>query len=456
MSDTLSSGDIPVPPGAPVVAGPPPRPSFWRRLRPGSGGSVPPRPPASGRPRRWWNPFPPIGRWFQRHITSIIFGVLVFVILFIILWNRIVYNIPPGSVGVLWLRFFGGTVTEFHYSEGIHAIFPWDKIYIYDTRLQRLDQQVIGLTEDGLPVEIQISLTYAVSADQIGVLHKALGPQYETSLIVPTVNSQITLMIASRRAEALYSLGRTEVDTAVMTAIRNRIEKQDLNTEADGPLFKLEDINIRRVQLPVPVQQAIEDKLTAEQAVLRYTYVLERERLESQRKGIEAQGIRAFQDIVTPGITDSYLRWQGIDATLKLATSQNSKVVIIGSGPNGLPIILDGTDGGRSTAGAPPRRPTGIPSDNAPQSSSGPASLSPPSDNTGPAPLASPQQSGFPARVPLLAPPGVVAAPSTAPPPQTAPPPATSPPPQTAPRPDPAGQQSSAGSLTFVPTIFPR
>jgi prohibitin 2 len=418
--------------------------------------ATPPTAGSSEPRRRRWNPFAAVGRWFQRHITSIIFATLIFIVLFAILWSRIIYNIPPGSVGVLWLRFFGGTVTDFHYSEGIHAIFPWDKIYIYDTRLQRLDQQVIGLTEDGLPVEIQISLTYAVSADQIGVLHKALGPQYETSLIVPTVNSQITLMIASRRAEALYSLGRTEVDTAVMTAIRNRVEKQDLNTEADGPLFKMQDINIRRVQLPIPVQQAIEDKLTAEQAVLRYTYVLERERLESQRKAIEAQGIRAFQDIVTPGITDSYLRWQGIDATLKLAQSTNSKVVIIGSGPKGLPLILDGTDSGRNAA-PPAPRPTGIPEDNAPQSSRGPASLSPPSDGSGPAPLISPQ-SGMPARPSLLTPPTTVpgiVAPNTAAPPETAPSPQTSPPPQTAPVPDPAGNQSSR-PLTFVPTIFPR
>ena len=292
--------------------------------------------------------------WWRRNSANLIFAAGMALILVILLWSRMVYSIPAGSVGVLWLRFFSGTVTSYHYTEGIHIIFPWDYLYIYDARMQRLDQQIVALSEDGLPVEIQISLTYTITPDQVGHLHKALGPQYPETTITPIVSSQIVLLAASRPAEALYSLGRTEVDTAVISAMRNRAEKLDLNSDATGPLFKLEDINIRRIVLPLPLQRAIEEKLAAKQTVLRYEYINEREKLESQRKTIEAHGIRAFQDIVAPAITESYLKWKGIDATLQLAQSNNSKIVVIGGGSNGLPIILDGVDGGRHQAPASP------------------------------------------------------------------------------------------------------
>ncbi|HLJ64022.1 MAG TPA: hypothetical protein VKT70_07950, partial [Stellaceae bacterium] len=75
----------------------------------------------------------------------------------------------------------------------------------------------------------------------------------------------------------------------------------------------------------------------------------------SERKTIEAKGIREFQDIVKDGITDRYLMWKGIDATLQLAQSPNSKVIVIGSGPNGLPILLGNLDG--TLKQAPPDQP---------------------------------------------------------------------------------------------------
>src|ERR1043166_13293 len=78
--------------------------------------------------------------------------------------------------------------------------------------------------------------------------------------------------------------------------------------------------------------------------VQEYGFRVEREKKESECKQIEAYGIRDFQQTVTQGISDSYVRWRGIEATLQLAQSPNTKIVIIGSGKDGLPVILGNVD----------------------------------------------------------------------------------------------------------------
>jgi len=76
---------------------------------------------------------------------------------------------------------------------------------------------------------------------------------------------------------------------------------------------------------------------------LRMAFVLQKEKQEADRKRIEAQGIRDFQQTVTQGISQQLLEWKGIEATEKLADSNNAKVVIVGNAKNGLPLILGGT-----------------------------------------------------------------------------------------------------------------
>ncbi|MDA8018164.1 MAG: SPFH domain-containing protein [Thermoanaerobaculia bacterium] len=106
----------------------------------------------------------------------------------------------------------------------------------------------------------------------------------------------------------------------------------------------LEDFLIRSIKLPASVSESIEDKLVQRHRMLEYEFRLTREFLEARRKAIEADGIRAFQDRVSEGISERYLKWKGIDATLELARSENSKIVVIGAGEDGLPIILGGLE----------------------------------------------------------------------------------------------------------------
>jgi regulator of protease activity HflC (stomatin/prohibitin superfamily) len=103
----------------------------------------------------------------------------------------------------------------------------------------------------------------------------------------------------------------------------------------------IETTPLRNVSLPTQLTEAIEQKQRADQESQRMEFVLTKEKQEADRKRIEAKGIADFQTIVSSGISDQLLRWKGVEATEKLASSPNTKVIVIGSGKDGLPVILD-------------------------------------------------------------------------------------------------------------------
>ena len=86
---------------------------------------------------------------------------------------------------------------------------------------------------------------------------------------------------------------------------------------------------------------SINAKSVSEQDAQRMEFVLQKEKQEAERKRIEARGIADFQKIVVTSLTPRLLEWKGIEATEKLAASQNAKIVIVGGGKNGLPIIFN-------------------------------------------------------------------------------------------------------------------
>ncbi|MBC7953242.1 MAG: prohibitin family protein [Rhodospirillaceae bacterium] len=282
-----------------------------------------------------------VRRSLSKLATNLAFFSIITLILIAVLWQNIIYTIPPGSLGVVWLRFLGGTVTDKFRSEGITAIFPWDKLYIYDGRPQRVDLVVPALTVQGLTVKISVTVTVVVNPESIGVLHKSIGPNYLNLIIEPTVASAIRTMVAGYKIDDIYDMAHHEIEAQLMRQINDRIISKQLNFDANEELVQLTQVSLRVVELPPEIVKAIEEKLSAEQAALRYQYILRREELETQRKEIEALGIKRFQEIVTPTISESYLRWRGIDATLQLALSPNSKVVVIGGSQGGLPLIFD-------------------------------------------------------------------------------------------------------------------
>jgi regulator of protease activity HflC (stomatin/prohibitin superfamily) len=270
--------------------------------------------------------------------VAVVIMILVFVVVYFA--DDIFYNIPPGSVGVLWQR-FGGTVLNSYLGEGLHVVWPWDKVYVYNTRLQQLEQDFDVLSADGLKMTVNIAYRFQAIPKTVPALQEYIGPNYVSVLLTTEIGARARDVFSRNTPEEIFSDRRIQIQQEILHDVQADLRKT-FSPMAGHPIdfIKLDDVLIRGITLPPEVAAAINRKEEAKQLNLEYDYVLLREAKEAERKRIEAQGIREFQDIVSNGITPSYLKWKGIEATEDLARSNNAKIVIIGSGKSGLPIIL--------------------------------------------------------------------------------------------------------------------
>jgi prohibitin 2 len=309
--------------------------------------------------------------WIDYHFVGLLTTFLVLMLVLFFCFPRIFITIPAGHAGALWLRFFGGTVLNFQFGEGTKIIFPWDKIYIYDMRIQQQSGTFDVLTSEGLQISVEATMRFRLKSNSLGAITAFAGPDFVQTLVMASVGAMVRMEAAKHTAEAIYSTERHTVEADIFTQMRkvvNDLIPQELH---EGAEIVMLDFWFRSIKLPPELTKAIELKLAEREVAERYRYILEREGRESQRKRIEAEGIKAFQDTVSSGITDSYLRWKGIDATLKLAESPNAKVVVIGSGKEGLPIILGPWDNSQPLPPVKPGEKTGenLPAETPPRGS---------------------------------------------------------------------------------------
>lgn len=278
--------------------------------------------------------------WVDRHFIGTVASLLLVVFFFLFFFRSIFVTIPAGHGGALWLRFFGGTVLDFHYGEGTKLIFPWDRIYVFDLRVQQRTKKFEVLTKEGLQIEVEGTLMFRVNLQAVGLITKYAGPDFADTLVMPSVGALVRLEGGKYTLEEVYSTHRHEVERAILRQFRQTVDVLIGGIRDDHPEIIIDDFWFSRIDLPASLQNSIESKLTQRQLAEQYVFILQREEQEKKRKAIEAQGIREFQDTISGGISENYLKWKGIDATLKLADSPNAKVVVIGSGKDGLPLIL--------------------------------------------------------------------------------------------------------------------
>jgi regulator of protease activity HflC (stomatin/prohibitin superfamily) len=273
--------------------------------------------------------------WFRGHALGLSVTALLLLFAFVVFWPKIVITIRPGEAGVIWTR-LSGTNIDTVYGEGTHIIAPWNVMYIYDVRIAKVDYTVPVLSTDGLSINVQVSVRYRPVAKSIPQLHQQIGPDYVARIIIPEVVTAVREVMGRYRPEQLYALRTVEMQDQIVAKAGAQVRDRFL---------VIDDVLIRGIQLPPSVQTAIEDKLKQEQASLEYEYRLTREEKEKARKIIEADGIAEFARRVAEGrqFSAEYLRWKGIEATLELAKSPNAKVVVVGSGKDGLPLILNTT-----------------------------------------------------------------------------------------------------------------
>jgi len=238
--------------------------------------------------------------------------------------------VPAGNVGVV--DFFG-TVSEKGLPPGINFVNPLARVVKFSTQTQEHKEVMQVLSREGLTIGLEISALYRLNPDSAARMYQTvLNGDYQNIVLVPQFRSISRAVTASFNASALYSTERERLGQSIQTELANMISTRGIIVESTP---------LRNVALPTQLTEAIEQKQRADQESQRMEFVLAKERQEAERKRIEARGISDFQTIVSQGISDQLLRWKGVEATEKLANSPNTKVIIVGSGKDGLPVILD-------------------------------------------------------------------------------------------------------------------
>ena len=299
-------------------------------------------PPPTTTRSKWW-------RLVDRYLPSVVIYLMLVTLVAVVLFPYAAVTVPSGHAGVLWKRFGGGTVLDPRQirDEGLHLIWPWNELFLYDLRLQSVTETYNAISSDGVSLSSTMNIRFRLQRAAAPVIHQALGPNYPQLLVRPGIGSLTREVMAQYTAEQVYSTARQEIQDKIRSLAQDRLSEKMMEREGDEPYrvslsdtVILYDTLVYGIELPVLVVNAINRKIEQYYISEEYKFRVERERRESERKKIEAEGIREFQQIVSQGISDSYLRWRGIEATLQLSQSTNSKVVIIGSAKDGLPLIL--------------------------------------------------------------------------------------------------------------------
>lgn len=227
--------------------------------------------------------------------------------------------------------FGGGVELGRTYPEGFHWVAPWNSLVVYDMRLQEKEEAMDVLARNGLSIHMDVSIRFTPIPPELPLLHREIGPDYMNKIVLPQIRASARKVIGKYLPEELYSSKRDRIQEEIYHETDSILRTKHIHLDA---------VLIRSVKLPSSIAEAIERKLRQEQEAMEYEFRIEKEKKEAERKRIEALGIKQFQDIVSAGLNPYLLRWKGIEATQALAASQNTKIVIIGSPKDGLPVIL--------------------------------------------------------------------------------------------------------------------
>ena len=265
-------------------------------------------------------------------LPKIALPAIIVAVVLVVLLAKSAVTIDSGEAGVLFKTFGQGVVTdEPPMAEGFHIVAPWNKVFVYEVRQQELFEKMKVLSSNGLEIQIDASAWYEPVYKDLGNLHQSLGQDYLQRVIQPAIRSAARSVVGRYTPEQLYSSKRDAIQDEIYEETKIILEKQ---------YVQLNEVLVRDVTLPNTIKDAIERKLKQEQESLEYEFRLVTAAKEAEKVIIEAEGKAESNRILSASLTDKILQDKGIDATMKLAESPNSKVIVIGSGDSGLPIIL--------------------------------------------------------------------------------------------------------------------
>lgn len=285
--------------------------------------------------------------------SRIAFGIA----LFLGLWPSL-RIIPAGYVGV---KVLFGTVDSRPIYSGLHLVNPLCSIVNIPVRTTEYtmvarstegaesgDDSVPLFTKDTMRLNADVTVIYRVNPEYVPWLYRTIGTEEDFERKVIRPSSRSAFRQGALKYTMLEQLGdkraalEADLQNLIVGAIKN-ITANSLDYKGGEP-FIIQEVLVRNIEPPEGFKAAVEAKLIADQEAQKMRFVLDKERQEAERKAIEAEGIRKFQSIVRQGIDEQLLRWKGIEATVELAKSSNTKIVVIGQGKDGLPLILNNSD----------------------------------------------------------------------------------------------------------------
>lgn len=267
----------------------------------------------------------------NRKFLPIIIVVVVAAVLVIGLSSSIFYTVDAGERAVIFYKFGGGLDKENVLTPGFGMKAPWNTLHVYEVRENSIEEKMDVLDKNGLSINVDVTLRFHPIYAQIGHLHENFGVGYVNTLVIPEVRSAVRQVMGRFTAEEIYSTKRGEVEAMIKTETEKTLQENNCEMRA---------LLIRSINLPEQIRLAIENKLKQEQEALAYQFRLDKEKSEAERKRIAAEGEAVANKIINNSLTPELLKMRGIEATLDLSKSPNSKVVIIGSGKDGMPLIL--------------------------------------------------------------------------------------------------------------------
>ncbi len=263
------------------------------------------------------------------------YGIIGFFLLVVLMLfsNSTFVTIDAGERGVIFRPFSTGLDKENIYPPGFHVVAPWNDMYVYEVRERQLEEEMEVLSSNGLNIKVDVTARIRPNFAEVGDLHENFGREYVDRLVRPELRSAVRQVIGKFTPDELYSTKRDEVETLISESLSKVLTRNFVDLQA---------VLIRDIELPEKVRTAIERKLEAEQASLEYEYILTKEQQEAERRLIEAKAKADANAILSASLTDKILREKGIEATLELSKSPNSKVIVVGGEGDGLPLILGG------------------------------------------------------------------------------------------------------------------
>jgi prohibitin 2 len=260
---------------------------------------------------------------------GIFIGIIVVAV--IILFSKSTITIGPGEGGVIFESLGSGINTDKTYGEGFHIVAPWNRMIVRKVRQQSISDEMNVLSVNGLEVKVNGTIWYEPEFSNLGLLIKTKGQEYERELLDPAINAAARSVVGRYTPEQLYSSKRDVIEQEILEEIKIVLKDQYLLVTR---------VLVEDVKLPTTIRTAIETKLKQEQESLEYEFRIAKAQKEAQRQEIEAEGKAVANKILSASLTDKILQEKGIQATIELSKSPNSKVIVIGSGKSGMPIIL--------------------------------------------------------------------------------------------------------------------